>query len=344
MVRARSRVRLPRTRLVVAAECRQHNAFSRKPALGRATGLDYGLRHKRARHAALGNLTWNISEVRATGAGLAVRDLATHDVGSSDNGLNGAFVNFEAAAVIGNDGGQNQTGLTQNAAGTGSLQWTDKGNGGDTNITSGAAISWVNGTAFTNANSFYERLADFSNYNRLTLRMKATDVIPGSGGSIGVQGFFQTGSYVFQVAGGTGFSQPLPVDGQYHDLIYSVSNVTNLQNVQAFGANLFSHPNDVMIDVDLVQFSFVAGVPGDYDGNGVVDAADYVLLRNGGPLQNEVDTPGTVNVADYTAWRQRFGNTSGSGSLSGAPVPEPTGIMLALAAAVGGFICLRRVS
>ena len=31
------------------------------------------------------------------------------------------------------------------------------------------------------------------------------------------------------------------------------------------------------------------GVPGDYNGNGVVDMADYVLWRNGGPLQNEVD-------------------------------------------------------
>ncbi len=66
------------------------------------------------------------------------------------------------------------------------------------------------------------------------------------------------------------------------------------------------------------------GVPGDYNNNGVVDAADYVLWRNGGPLQNEVDAPGTVNSADYTAWRARFGNTSGAGSAVGpAAVPEP---------------------
>ena len=61
-------------------------------------------------------------------------------------------------------------------------------------------------------------------------------------------------------------------------------------------------------------------------------AADYVLWRNGGPLQNEVDTPGTVNAADYTAWRARFGNTSGSGSSleSAAAVPEPATWLLAL--------------
>lgn len=79
----------------------------------------------------------------------------------------------------------------------------------------------------------------------------------------------------------------------------------------------------------------VAGVPGDYNGDGVVDAADYVLWRKGGPLQNEVDTPGTVNAADYTAWRARFGNPPGSGSgLSGASVPEP-GTFVYIVAAIG---------
>ncbi len=46
-----------------------------------------------------------------------------------------------------------------------------------------------------------------------------------------------------------------------------------------------------------------AGVPGDYNNNGVVDMADYVLWRNGGPLQNEVASTGTVDAADYDAWR-----------------------------------------
>jgi hypothetical protein len=67
------------------------------------------------------------------------------------------------------------------------------------------------------------------------------------------------------------------------------------------------------------------GVAGDYNGNGVVDAADYVRWRNGGPLQNEVATIGTVTAEDYTEWRSRFGNTSGSGSsLGGGAIPEPT--------------------
>lgn len=79
-----------------------------------------------------------------------------------------------------------------------------------------------------------------------------------------------------------------------------------------------------------------AGLPGDYNSNGVVDAADYVLWRNGGPLANQVDDPTQVNAQDYVAWRQRFGNTAGSGVVIGSTVPEPVvGLLL-----VAGFAML----
>ena len=88
------------------------------------------------------------------------------------------------------------------------------------------------------------------------------------------------------------------------------------------------------------------GVPGDYNGNGTVDAADYVLWRKGGPLLNEVDTPGTVNAADYTAWRARFGNAAGSGAGVGvnAAVPEPTTLVLLMFAAADWSLRRRRVA
>ena len=74
---------------------------------------------------------------------------------------------------------------------------------------------------------------------------------------------------------------------------------------------------DYAIDNFMVE-TFTAGVLGDYNNNGKVDAADYVLWRNGGPLSNEVDTPGTVNAADYTEWRARFGNPGSGAGLGGA--------------------------
>jgi hypothetical protein len=56
-----------------------------------------------------------------------------------------------------------------------------------------------------------------------------------------------------------------------------------------------------------------AALLGDYNGNGTVDAADYVQWRNGGPLMNEGHNPGAVTPEDYAEWQARFGNTSGGG-------------------------------
>jgi hypothetical protein len=81
---------------------------------------------------------------------------------------------------------------------------------------------------------------------------------------------------------------------------------------------------------DVLLLGTPAGLPGDYNNNGTVDAGDYVLWRKGGPLSNEVDNPGVVNSQDYTEWRARFGNPNpGSGSsLGAAAVPEPATILL----------------
>jgi len=84
----------------------------------------------------------------------------------------------------------------------------------------------------------------------------------------------------------------------------------------------------------------VTGLPGDYNSDGTVNAADYVLWRNGGPLANEGDNPGTVDNGDYTFWRAHFGQTaSGSGISGQQAVPEPAAITLAFVAALG--LCLR---
>jgi hypothetical protein len=107
-------------------------------------------------------------------------------------------------------------------------------------------------------------------------------------------------------------------------------------------ANTGINPQSAMFD-DFSLTAVVAGVPGDYNNNDIVDAGDYVLWRKGGPLQNEVDTPGTVNAADYTAWRARFGNTSGSGNLlEGAAIPEPACLCIALVGLAAGTALRRR--
>lgn len=76
----------------------------------------------------------------------------------------------------------------------------------------------------------------------------------------------------------------------------------------------------------------ISGVAGDYNKNGIVDAADYTIwrdhLNSNFQLDNEGGiSPGVVDAADYNFWKSRFGATSGSGSvLTGLAVPEPTAL------------------
>jgi hypothetical protein len=84
-----------------------------------------------------------------------------------------------------------------------------------------------------------------------------------------------------------------------------------------------------------------AGVPGDYNGNGRVDAADFVAWRNGGPLQNEGATPGEVNAADYDFWRARFGAPP-AGAAAAAAVPEPASASVAVLVFFVSTLCRRR--
>ena len=51
--------------------------------------------------------------------------------------------------------------------------------------------------------------------------------------------------------------------------------------------------------------------------------ADFVLWRRGGPLQNEISTPGIDDVQDYLDWHAQFGMTGASGSLSAAEPGRP---------------------
>ena len=95
-------------------------------------------------------------------------------------------------------------------------------------------------------------------------------------------------------------------------------NTAGIHDLQFF----YAEAADTQLRPGLVKY-VTTGVPGDYNGNGVVDAADYVLWRKGGPLQNEVHDPGTVSAEDYTEWRAPLWQYSGSGARSGAVRPFP---------------------
>lgn len=75
---------------------------------------------------------------------------------------------------------------------------------------------------------------------------------------------------------------------------------------------------------------------GDYNDDGVVDAADYTVWRDalgGGTLANETASPGVVDEADFLAWKVNFGASGGGGAATAATVPEPATLWLSVVAA-----------
>ncbi|MCC7475403.1 MAG: PEP-CTERM sorting domain-containing protein [Pirellulales bacterium] len=72
----------------------------------------------------------------------------------------------------------------------------------------------------------------------------------------------------------------------------------------------------VLFDSRTASLPIVGTTSGDYNYNGVVDAADFVIWRaqegqSGAGLAADGDGSGTVDAADYDHWRTRFGNTTG---------------------------------
>jgi hypothetical protein len=80
------------------------------------------------------------------------------------------------------------------------------------------------------------------------------------------------------------------------------------------------------------QLSQLPPVPGDYNGNRVVDAADYILWRKtfGSRADHTADGSGdgVITEADYTIWRERFGNTQAPAAGSFAAIPEGATLLL----------------
>jgi hypothetical protein len=90
--------------------------------------------------------------------------------------------------------------------------------------------------------------------------------------------------------------------------------------------------NGLVISNVVANITEPAPLAGDYNSNGVVDAADYVLWRNtlgsttilaaDGSGSSSGVPNGVVDQADYTFWRSRFGSTSGSGAGESASIVE----------------------
>jgi hypothetical protein len=85
--------------------------------------------------------------------------------------------------------------------------------------------------------------------------------------------------------------------------------------------------------LDILRTATTPTLPGDYNGSGVVDAADYVVWRENegspNPLPNDNGIGGIISQAHYDLWRKNFGQAPGRGAaMPGQPVPEPPSAVL----------------
>jgi hypothetical protein len=118
--------------------------------------------------------------------------------------------------------------------------------------------------------------------------------------------------------------------------------------IAGYGKSVFRIPaGDLRTEAWLGVLPAPTIVQGDYNRNGTVDAADYVVWREmlnqmGPNLAADGNSDNRVDAEDYAVWRARFGRTAGSGSgamlalASHDPVPEP----ISLWAIIVGGLCL----
>jgi len=107
-----------------------------------------------------------------------------------------------------------------------------------------------------------------------------------------------------------------------------------------------------LLTTGILEVVAAGGLIGDYNEDGIVDAADYTVWRDkfgddGSTLANrDPGNSGLISEDDYDSWKAHFGMTSGSGagSLASGAVPEPSSCLLLLMATVACWMWRRRGS
>jgi hypothetical protein len=111
----------------------------------------------------------------------------------------------------------------------------------------------------------------------------------------------------------------------------------NLLRISAYGTGSSADGTNELFFKNLMVTT--PSLAGDYNNNGWVDAADYVvwrqtLNRTGGGLAADGNGDGRVDASDYSTWRTSFAASSGAAIGAIASVPEPSAFFIVFVAAV----------
>lgn len=104
---------------------------------------------------------------------------------------------------------------------------------------------------------------------------------------------------------------------------------------------------------DIAAAQYVYGVRGDFNRDGVVDAADYTVWRDSESMEltrgtgADANVDGMVDAADYEIWKSHFGEVRLAGfgeqpSFFGSAIPEPNSLALLAAAMAMAAVRARR--
>lgn len=117
----------------------------------------------------------------------------------------------------------------------------------------------------------------------------------------------------------TQFATPLPQTLDDYSTTILVSSTTSTLDIHAASTDNFGGTRLNAFELSLVP----DGISGDYNDDGAVDAADYVVWRKSAgtttTLPNDPDG-GNIDSRQYNTWRENFGKADGAGA--GGSVPE----------------------
>ncbi|WP_425400018.1 PEP-CTERM sorting domain-containing protein [Aeoliella sp.] len=102
-----------------------------------------------------------------------------------------------------------------------------------------------------------------------------------------------------------------------------------------FAMHLYGEAETAFMSGRVTYFDGPGGLAGDFNGDNVVNLADYTVWRNNLGADESVlpagsgDGSGTVDAGDYTQWKDNFGATAGAlSTVETAAVPEPSSLAI----------------
>jgi hypothetical protein len=158
------------------------------------------------------------------------------------------------------------------------------------------------------------------------------------------------------LTGERGLAQEMIGDGQWHSYFWDVTDASQwegwvngdgtvderftLDSIQLFGPPTNGLNQDATVCIDAISHITPGAVRGNFNGDFVVDAADYVAWRK--------NSQGVYTHDDYNVWRAHYGAAAGPGagasSLIHSGVPEPASLVILAALSFGVYSARRRQS